>query len=183
MFRVKLAKHRHAEVNYILDAAAATRGACWRSGSRPSRNAISPLLTSRRPSRRDRCRRTSPPMRRPYGIVWAVEFDAVMATAWAVAQNRAAERLGSEVEAARTAARAAEQAQTEADEALASADIAQDAAEADRDRLAVEIVELRAAADRGVGQRAAAEAERGRLVVELSQAQGRPSPKTPHNRR
>jgi hypothetical protein len=43
---------------------------------------------------------------------------------------------------------------------------ARDAAEADRDHLAVEIVEARAAA----GQRAAAEAERDRLVVELSQA-------------
>jgi hypothetical protein len=100
----------------------------------------------------------------------AAEFDAVMATAWAVAQNRAAERLGSEVEAARAAARTAEQAQAEADDALAAADAARDAGEADRDRLAVEIVEVRAAADRAAGQRAAAEAERDRLVVELSQA-------------
>jgi hypothetical protein len=56
------------------------------------------------------------------------EFDT-----WAVAQNRAAERLGSEVEAARAATKAAEQAQAEADEALAAADIARDAAEGDRD--------------------------------------------------
>ena len=79
----------------------------------------------------------------------AAEFDTVMATAWAVAQNRAAERLGSEVEAARAAAKAAEQAQAEADEALAAADAARDAAEADRDRLAAEVD--RSARRRGPG--------------------------------
>jgi hypothetical protein len=93
-----------------------------------------------------------------------------MATAWAVAQNRAAERLGGEVEASRSATIPAERAQAEANEALvAAADAAGDAAEADRDRLAVEVIEVRAVADRAAGQRAAAEAERDRLLTELSQ--------------
>jgi colicin import membrane protein len=98
------------------------------------------------------------------------EFDVTIAAAWVAAERRAAERLGGEVEVARAAAEAAGQAQADADEALAAADIARDAAETDRDRLAVEATEARAAADRATGQRAAADAERDRLVAELSQA-------------
>lgn len=98
------------------------------------------------------------------------EFDATIAAAWVAAERRAAERLGGEVEAARAAAETAGQAQAEADEALAAADMARDVAEADRDRLATEATEARAAADRATGQRAAADAERDRLVAELSQA-------------
>ena len=110
------------------------------------------LMTSRIPFYPHRCRRTSPLTRQSYGI----------------ARPASSTRLRSEVEAVRTAAKAAEQTRAEADEALPAADIARDAAKADRDRLTDELVEARAAAYRAEGQCAAAEAERDRLVVELS---------------
>jgi hypothetical protein len=81
------------------------------------------------------------------------EFDGAMATAWAAAERRAADRLGGEVAAARAAAEVARLAQTEADEALATADTAWDAAEADRHRLVAEAAEARATADRASGRR------------------------------
>jgi hypothetical protein len=67
-------------------------------------------------------------------------------------------------------ARIAEQAQAEADDALAAADAARDAAETTGTVWPWRLSKCaRAVADRATGQRAAAEAERDRMVVELSQ--------------